>query len=446
MLTTASSPVTPFARGLPWLGSSISLARDPLAYLVAQYRKLGPIFRVRVPGREYTVLAGLEANQLLHHSTDEIVDHTQEYRVFQEALETPHVLPPAAGHYHRELRNLQKRAYSPRSLADKIPELVDTVHRFTDKWAPGAVFLAETAIRPIVIEQTAIALVGSTAIEICDDLRVAMNALIRVGIVEIWPRWVLRLPNIRKSVEHCRAHVRSLLASRRVSAMPERKDLIADLMDARWASGEQLENQVKEAAVLGAFAAAMDTVTNTTTMLLHMLHSHGDVLKRVRAEIDEILESGELSLENFKRMPVLRGAVMETMRLHPIAPVIRRRAAEVLTFDGHLVTPGTRIMFATCVPHYMDEYFPEAEHFDVGRYSAPRSERRKHPHAYSPYGLGPHTCLGQSIADLQVPLIAAAILCRFELAHEPANYRLRKTALPFPRPLDLNFRVLRRRS
>ena len=41
------------------------MARDPFGYLHRQYLEMGPIFRIRLVNRRFTVLAGLEANQLL---------------------------------------------------------------------------------------------------------------------------------------------------------------------------------------------------------------------------------------------------------------------------------------------------------------------------------------------------------------------------------------------
>ena len=51
------------------------------------------------------------------------------------------------------------------------------------------------------------------------------------------------------------------------------------------------------------------------------------------------------------------------------------------------------------VPHFLPEFFPEPEEFDIDRYHAPRNERRLDG-AYAPFGLGDHTCLGAGIAEI----------------------------------------------
>ena len=60
-----TAPLPPIAPGFPLLGNTLAIFRDPVALFVKMYQEVGPIFRVRVPGREYTVLAGPEATLFL---------------------------------------------------------------------------------------------------------------------------------------------------------------------------------------------------------------------------------------------------------------------------------------------------------------------------------------------------------------------------------------------
>ena len=49
------------ARGAPVIGNGVALARDAPGTFVRCYHELGPIYRLRGPGRRYTVLAGPKA-------------------------------------------------------------------------------------------------------------------------------------------------------------------------------------------------------------------------------------------------------------------------------------------------------------------------------------------------------------------------------------------------
>jgi cytochrome P450 len=89
----------------------------------------------------------------------------------------------------------------------------------------------------------------------------------------------------------------------------------------------------------------------------------------------------------------------------------------------------------------MHEYYPDPETFDVDRYAKPRSEHMQSG-AYSPYGRGPHTCLGKSLAEVQIALSMARVFHKLDLALEPADYVLKTKTAPTPGPaMDFKVRV-----
>jgi hypothetical protein len=67
----------PRVPGLPLLGNVVELNRDALAALVRWYHTLGPAFRVKVPGRRATFLAGPRANAFLAHGGERYLDSTR---------------------------------------------------------------------------------------------------------------------------------------------------------------------------------------------------------------------------------------------------------------------------------------------------------------------------------------------------------------------------------
>jgi len=70
-LAALSVPLPPLVRGAPLLGSALAIFRDPVALFVRLYREVGPVFRLRVPGRAYTVMVGPEATLFLARGGDE---------------------------------------------------------------------------------------------------------------------------------------------------------------------------------------------------------------------------------------------------------------------------------------------------------------------------------------------------------------------------------------
>ena len=97
------------------------------------------------------------------------------------------------------------------------------------------------------------------------------------------------------------------------------------------------------------------------------------------------------------------------------------------------------IYIGTSVPHFMEEYWPKAKTFDIDRYQKPRAEHLR-PGVYSPFGRGPHTCLGKSLAEVQMLLSMARLFWRLELELESPDYELKTKTAPTPGP-HVSFKV-----
>jgi cytochrome P450 len=132
---------------------------------------------------------------------------------------------------------------------------------------------------------------------------------------------------------------------------------------------------------------------------------HPEVKEHVLKQVEELFAAGDLDKEGLlNKPPTLNGAIRETMRLYPIAVAQMRTANK--DFEGHQIYAGEMIYIGTSVPHFMEGYWPRAKTFAIDRYRKPRAEHLQ-PGVYSPYGRGPHTCLGKSLAEVQMALSVA---------------------------------------
>src|SRR5204862_7963629 len=160
-------------------------------------------------------------------------------------------------------------------------------------------------------------------------------------------------------------------------------------------------------SLTGPYIAGLDTVANTTSAVVYCVLKHPEVLASVLKEVDERLAAGDVDEESLiKQLPALNGAIMETMRLYPIAVAQMRTANKDFVFEGHQIHEGEMIYVGTSVPPFMEEYSPKASTFDIDRYQKPRAEHLQ-PGGYSPSGRGPHTCLGKSLAGVEMALSMA---------------------------------------
>ncbi|MCB0026235.1 MAG: cytochrome P450, partial [Caldilinea sp.] len=112
-------------------------------------------------------------------------------------------------------------------------------------------------------------------------------------------------------------------------------------------------------------------------------------------------------------------------------------------FGGYTIPAGREVIIATTVPHHLAEYFPDPDRFDIDRYTAERNEHRR-PGVYAPFGMGPHTCLGQGLAEMQMALVIATLFHYAEVKLSPPDYELGFDPVPTLSPdRKMHFEVVR---
>jgi cytochrome P450 len=428
----------PVVRGLPVVGNALEMARDPAAFFVAGFRRHGPVYRVKIMNRTHPVLAGPEAAIFL--GTQEGRDCLRSKEFWQGLVDEyggHRTILGEDGESHRELREILRRGYSRDALKDRLGELVTITDRAIDRdWPVGTRVPVVQALQYMVTDQLGQLLVGSARPEYLRDIRITTKYMLNVLITRQRPKILLRDPRYRRA----RARVIELGTQIAAGHRPGAGVLVDDIMRAHHDNPRAMPAADLPLALTGPFVAGLDTVASTTAAFLYEVLKHPDVMVRVRADADALFANGpDISDKDLRTLPALHGAVMETMRLHPIAVTQMRTAVHDFTFAGHRVRAGETVFVATSVPHFLDEFYPDPQTFDIDRYEKPRAEHLQ-PGAYSPYGRGQHVCLGKTLADVQMMVLLARLMHRLDLRLDPPGYRLVKRTAPVPGPA-LSFRV-----
>jgi cytochrome P450 len=131
------------------------------------------------------------------------------------------------------------------------------------------------------------------------------------------------------------------------------------------------------------------------------------------------------------------------VRLYPPAPFVPRRIVHDSTISGYLMPANHVVSANICASHRDPPYWNRPELFDPERFSS------EHPdpgvrHAYFPFGAGPHLCIGNGLALMEIPLLLAMLVQRYRLrpaSAEPVTPTLELTLRP---PDGLPLRVERR--
>jgi cytochrome P450 len=222
--------------------------------------------------------------------------------------------------------------------------------------------------------------------------------------------------------EELRAHADSILLDyiRRRRQEAPGHDLLQILMDARYADGEGMSDELVLSESMQLLVAGHETSSNALSWLLYLLSSRPDCLERLRQEFDSVLGGAPLSYSDVPKFEFAPRVIHEALRLYPPFWMVDRMA---LSDDrvGDLAIPrGSTVVVFVYGVHHSPQYWPNPESFDPERFS--KANEKLHPaFAYLPFGAGPRGCIGGNYAMLQILMILSVLLRKYDLQLAPGQ-------------------------
>ncbi len=440
-------PLPPLAAGRPLLGHAVEMYRESILHMRDLYYRYGPIYRVRVPGQEYTILAGRDANLMLSSTGDTYFTSRGLFSDFGAEMGTEHFMIELDGEEHNQLRRMERPGYSKQALIPHLDEVVAITRRHLAAWPGEAPFSVLDAMQRLVTEQIGTIILGHPPGDYFDDLRTFMVTVLRSLVVGSWPRFMLKRPAYRRAKRRIFQLARDVVEIYRQMPEEERppRNLIVELLKYREAEHPLMDEDNLIASTVGAYLAGLDTVAGTLSFAIYAWLKHG-VWERVSAAAADLFADGPPSIGALRKAEVLHAAVMEVLRMYPVAAFTPRLAAQSFTFHGYRVEKGSRLLIANTLTHFLPEFFPDPDTFDIERHLPPRKEYRQ-AGVFAPFTLGPHTCLGAGMAEVQLMTTLATIVHGAELTLDPPDYVVKQALTPIPSPgFDFKVRLVRRKA
>ncbi|KAM5535768.1 hypothetical protein V8D89_010582 [Ganoderma adspersum] len=256
-------------------------------------------------------------------------------------------------------------------------------------------------------------------------------------------RRVQRVKNIvrtmRKRSEEIIAEKRAALQKgdeSTVRQVDEGKDIMSILLQGNMTASEKekLSDEELTAQISTFILAGMDTTSNATARLLHLLALNPDVQKRLRNEIVEAQAGEEIGYDRLNDLPFLDSVCRETLRLYgPVRTLARRAAGDTVLplhepirgTDGTLITEvavpkGTVAVLNLGACNTNKAVWGEdAYEWKPDRFLAPlpRSvEAARVPGVYAnlmTFHGGSRSCIGFKYAQLELKVVLAVLIANF---------------------------------
>ncbi len=426
-----SAPIRTAPLGLPLL---TYIRRDPLAAAIRFQSRFGDVAKLSILFRRiYYFFSPEAARQIL---VDHQSDFTREARLLKifESFQGKNVLTTEGPDWERQRRILTP-GFSPKrivgymglmraaidaSVGDELPvEHGSTV--FVD------VDFLTTRITMDVILRTLFS--HATTQAEASSVSTAIRALTRQSMREVYwafipPNW-LPYPGRTAKLKHIKT-ISDLIATH-IKARTSKPDdigtqndvldmLLAARDDAPTTGSASLTSQEIHDNCILLFSAGFDTASSALTWWIGLMATHPDVVEKLRYEMDSA-NVGTSSMESIARLPYLNATIKEAMRLYsPSTALFTRVALRDVVIGETSVSKGTLVVVPIWNLHHDARSFAEPDTYRPERFmpDAPPIPRS----AYMPFGAGPHFCLGQHFASMEMGLIAAHIVQHFDLALE----------------------------
>src|SRR5919199_5356180 len=89
-----------------------------------------------------------------------------------------------------------------------------------------------------------------------------------------------------------------------------------------------------------------------------------------------------------------------------------------MVLGGYPIPVGSVVVASQYVTHRDARFFSDPERFDPDRWEPARTAAVP-KYAYFPFGGGPRTCIGESLARLELPLVIATLAEHWEVRPVP---------------------------
>lgn len=436
----------PGPRGWPVVGSLLQLRRGSVHRTVEQWsRSYGPYFRMRLGASDFLVVSDHEAiGAALRDRPDGFRRPPRLEVIWREMGFLPGLFG-ANGQAWRRQRRMVMAGFDPGHVRAYFPALSAVTRRLASRWDRAAHGGTVIDLQADLMRFTVDAIAGLAFGTEINTLESGEEAIQRhldkifpavsrrmLAPVPYWRHFRLAADRrLEHSVACVNAEVQKFIgkARERMRLRPELRTRPGNLLEAMIAASDLPDSGVDDRDVAGnvltMLLAGEDTTANTLAWMVYQLFGNPETLRRAQQQVRRVAgregAAHVFSHDALDQMDYLEACAHETMRLKPVAPLnLMQALRDTRVGDVHVPAGG----MVWCVMRHdalQERYFPNAMRFDPARWMAQaepvHSVAGSAKRVSMPFGAGPRVCPGRHLALLEMKMVLAMLLNRFDIRH-----------------------------
>ncbi|KAJ7753400.1 benzoate para-hydroxylase [Mycena maculata] len=211
--------------------------------------------------------------------------------------------------------------------------------------------------------------------------------------------------------------------SKRLTSGAYRENILEKLIAAHKCDGQVDPETIKElvAATVTLLTAGFDTTGSSVAALIYLVKTHPLVHRKLNIELEAVIDRQEIpNHRQVKDLPYLQAVIEEGLRHYAImATGLPRLVPEGgVEFFGQQIPAGTEVSVPAFTIQHAESIWGDPEVFRPERWLE-SSEQHKYLSRYLlAFGKGPRTCLGKNLAYMEIQLILATVILRYDVELE----------------------------
>lgn len=447
----AAGPARVSTEGLPrgprWpaIVQTVALLRYRHQFHPWLQRRYGDAFTLRlVPGGRPLVLFTAPEVTKEIFAGDPAVFHAGKGNAILGPIMGEHSLLLQDGGEHHRARKLIMPAFLGKALRGYRAMVADVAAAEVDGWESDTTFRSLERMNALTLEVILRVVFGVSDEKRLAALRPRVNATVEISPVVLlgwaYPRlqrfgpWKRTVDN---QIELDRLMYAEIRERRNAADLDERDDVLSRLMRARSEDGDGLDDTELRDQLVTLLLAGHETTASALSWALVELGRHPDLLARSQAAADAGDAEGDAWLE---------AVVKESMRLHPIIPMVVRTLMEPASVGGYDLPVGATVGPSIIVSHQREAGFPEHETFRPSRFLADENGGEVPAlNVWIPFGGGVRRCIGAGFSLMEGVVILREVLTRYDVTTVGADEPQVRNITSVPRH-GARIRVSPRRS
>jgi cytochrome P450 len=334
--------------------------------------------------------------------------------------------------FHLKQRRVIQPVFHRERLAGYGAIMAECAAQYRERWRDGQELNLTDEMAKLTLAIVARALFSSDVESEADQIGHALKASMRASELILLPysgilEKIPILPPMRR-FRKARAVLDSVIfglieerrsAGFRAGGLDDAKDLLTQLLAARYEDGTGMSNQQVRDEALTLFVAGHETTAVGITWGWYLLSQNPEAEACFHAELDEVLGDRVPEFADLPRLRYTEAVFAETLRLFPPVWGVGRRALTDIEIGGYQIPKGSVVAASPWAMHRDPRWFPEPEQFRPERWLEEAPSRPKF--AYFPFGGGLRGCIGDRFALAEGALVMATLAQRWRFQLKPGH-------------------------